>query len=116
VYSDVCGPFDTESLGGNKYFVSFVDEYSRMMWLYLIKTKDEVLHVFQKFKVMVEKQAERKIKILRSDGGGEYTSTAFKDFCTREGIVHEITAPYTPQHNGLSLQHFLLSATTKHRG
>jgi transposase InsO family protein len=65
---------------------------------------------------MVEKQAERKIKILRSDGGGEYTSTAFKDFCTREGIVHEITALYTPQHNGLSLQHFLLSATTKHRG
>jgi hypothetical protein len=101
VYSDVCGPFDTESLGGNKYFVSFVDEYSRMMWLYLIKTKDEVLNVFLKFKVMVEKQAERKIKILRSDGGGEYTSTAFKDFCTREGIVHEITAPYTPQHNGL---------------
>jgi transposase InsO family protein len=50
---------------------------------------------------MVEKQAERKIKILRSDGGGEYTSAAFKDFCTREGIVHEITAPYTPQHNRL---------------
>jgi transposase InsO family protein len=72
-----------------------------MMWLYLIKTKDEVLHVFQKFKVMVEKQAERKIKILRSDGGGEYNSTAFRNFCTSEGIVHEITAPYTPQHNGL---------------
>ncbi|KAK2426061.1 putative mitochondrial protein [Trifolium repens] len=101
VYTDVCGPFDTESLGGNKYFVSFVDEYSRMMWLYLIKTKDEVLHVFQKFKVMVEKQAERKIKILRSDGGGEYNSTAFRNFCTSEGIMHEITAPYTPQHNGL---------------
>jgi hypothetical protein len=50
---------------------------------------------------MVEKQAERKIKILRSDGGGEYTSIAFKNFCTSEGIVHEITAPYTPQHNGL---------------
>jgi hypothetical protein len=82
VYSDVCGPFDTESLGGNRYFVSFVDEYSRMMWLYLIKTKDEVLTVFQKFKVMVEKQAKRGIKILRSDGGGEYTSTAFKNFCT----------------------------------
>jgi transposase InsO family protein len=97
----VCGPFDTGSLGSNRYFVSFVDEYSRMMWLYLIKTKDEVLTVFQKFKVMVEKQAERGIKILRSDGGGEYTSTAFTNFCTSEGIMHEITAPYTPQHNGL---------------
>ncbi|GAU43236.1 hypothetical protein TSUD_241260 [Trifolium subterraneum] len=101
VYTDVCGPFDIVSLGGNRYFVSFVDEYNRMMSLYLIKTKDEVLTVFKKFKALVEKQAERSLKILRSDGGGEYTSHEFRDFCATQGISHEITTPYTPQHNGL---------------
>jgi hypothetical protein len=72
-----------------------------MMWVYLIKTKDEVFNVFKKFKVLVEKQAERAIKILRTDGGGEYTSQDFRDFCTTMGITHEVTAPYTPHHNGL---------------
>lgn len=46
VHSDVCGPFEVPSLGGNKYFVSFVDEYSRMLWIYLIKTKGEVFEIF----------------------------------------------------------------------
>jgi transposase InsO family protein len=100
VHTDVCGPFETESLGGNRYFVSFVDEYSRMMWIYLIKTKDELLSVFQKFKLLVEKEAERKLKIIRSDGGGEYTSNDFKSYCVNHGISHKVIAPYTPQHNG----------------
>ena len=46
MHFDVCGPFEVPSLGGNKYFTSFVDEHSRMMWLYLIKAEDEVLSVF----------------------------------------------------------------------
>lgn len=102
VHSDVCGPFEVPSIGGNKYFVSFVDEFSRMMWLYLIKTKGEVFEVFQKFKVMAEKQSGMSLKILRTDGGGEYTSNEFESFCVKHGIQHEITAPYTPQHNGLA--------------
>ncbi|KAK2403406.1 putative mitochondrial protein [Trifolium repens] len=102
VHTDVCGPFETLSLGGNRYFVSFVDEFSRMMWIYLIKTKDEVLQKFKSFKIMVEKQSEKQIKILRSDGGGEYTSHDFKVFCTENGIQHEVIAPYTPQHNGMA--------------
>ncbi|CAJ2667154.1 unnamed protein product [Trifolium pratense] len=102
VYTDVCGPFDTLSLGGNKYFVSFIDEFSRMMWIHLMKSKDEVLQNFKSFKLLVEKQSEKKIKILRSDGGGEYTSNEFKTFCSENGIQHEIIAPYTPQHNGMA--------------
>ena len=73
VHSDVCDPFKVLSLGGNKYFTSFVDEHDRMMWLYLIKTKYEVFSVFQKFKVMAEKQSGQALKVLRTDGGGEYT-------------------------------------------
>jgi transposase InsO family protein len=102
VHSDVCGPFDENSLGGNRYFVTFVDEYSRKMWIYLLKAKDEVFDVFKNFKVLVENQSGKKLKILRTDGGGEYTSKNFELFCVNNGVEHEVIAPYTPQHNGLA--------------
>ncbi|GAU34373.1 hypothetical protein TSUD_217130 [Trifolium subterraneum] len=102
VHSDVCGPFDEKSLGANRYFITFVDEFSRKMWIYLIQTKDGAFAVFKKFKALVENQSSRRIKILRTDGGGEYTSKNFESFCVDNGIEHEVTAPYTPQHNGLA--------------
>jgi transposase InsO family protein len=98
----VCGPFEVSSLGGNKYFISFVDEFSRMMWIYLTKAKSESFDVFKKFKRRVEKESEKSIKILRTDGGGEYTSNELKQFLVEQGINHEVTAPYTPQHSGLA--------------
>lgn len=98
----MCGPVNAVTIGGNSYFVSFVDDYSRKMWIYLIKRKDEVLDVFKKFKVMVEKQCGRQIKVLRTDGGGEYNSRDFQQFCDQRGLLHEVTAPYTPQHNGVA--------------
>jgi len=58
--------------------------------------------MFQKFKILVEKQSGKSIKVLRTDGGGESTSKLFEKFCEDNGIVHEVTAPYTPQHNGLA--------------
>jgi len=102
VYSDVCGPLEVPSLGGNKYFINFIDEFSRKLWLYLITAKSEAFDMFQKFKILVEKQSGKSIKVLRFDGGGEYTSKVFEKFCEDNGIVHEVTAPYTPQHNGLA--------------
>jgi hypothetical protein len=102
VYTDVCDPFETLSLGGSRYFVSFIDEFSRKMWIQLMKNKDEVLQNFKSFKLEVENQSSKKIKVLRSDGGGEYTSHDFRTFYEGNGIKHEITAPYTPQHNGMA--------------
>lgn len=89
-----------ETLGGNKYFLLFINDCTRKFWVYLIRRKREVLQVFQKFKSLVERQSGQKIKVLRTDGGGEYTSTEFNNFCENHGIVHEVTPPYTPQHNG----------------
>ncbi|XP_050878847.1 uncharacterized protein LOC127082663 [Lathyrus oleraceus] len=69
VHFDVCGKFLVPSLVGNKYFVSFVDEFKRITWLYLIKFKHEVFAEFKKFRINSENQCDQKLKILRTDGG-----------------------------------------------
>ena len=63
IYSNVCGPIQVDSMGGNKYFVTFIDDFSRKLWTYLIKKKSEVIEVFAKFKSMVESQSGRKLKV-----------------------------------------------------
>ena len=63
VHSDVCGPMKTTSIGGAKYFVPFIDHFSRKIWLYPIKTKSECFHKFKEFKAFVENQLEKKIKV-----------------------------------------------------
>lgn len=73
-----------------------------MLWLFLIKAKSEALQVFKDFKKLVDRKSGKLIKILRRDNGGEYTSNLFDSFWTSQGIIHEVTTPYTPQHNGLS--------------
>ncbi|KAL2342497.1 hypothetical protein Fmac_003782 [Flemingia macrophylla] len=100
IHSDVCGPFEIKSHGGNLYFVSFIDDLTKKMWIYFLQRKSEAFGVFKEFKMLVEKQCGNPIKTLRTDGGGEYTSLEFEKFCKDEGIVHDVIAPYTPQHNG----------------
>jgi transposase InsO family protein len=71
-------------------------------WIYFLKNKDGVLEKLQEFKAHVENQTKRKIKILRSDNGGEYTSKEFNSFCIEVGIKREFTTPYNPQQNGVT--------------
>jgi len=91
VHYDICGPIEFPTYSGNRYFITFVDEYSRMIWFYLIKAKSDALKVFQKFKVLAERQSGMKLKIRRTDGGGGYTSRDFESYCTSQGIIHEVT-------------------------
>jgi transposase InsO family protein len=102
IHSDVCGPMPSSSISGYVYYVSFIDDYSRKTWLYLLKSKDEVFSKFKEFKSLRENLSERKIKILRSDNGGEYTSKEFVNFCKDVGIKRELTTPYNPQQNGVA--------------
>ena len=102
VYSDVCGPLEMESLGGNRYFFTFIDDASRKVWVYLLKTKDQVYQFFQKFHALVERETENFVKCLRTNNGGEYTSKEFRNYCSAHGIGHEKTVPGTPQHNGVA--------------
>lgn len=101
VHADVCGPMETISEGKSRYFLLFVDDYSRMAFVYFLKAKNEALKYFKIYKALVEKQTEKSIKILRTDNGGEFCSTEFESFLNKEGIVHQKTNPHTPEQNGL---------------
>jgi len=72
------------------------------MWIYLIKKKSDTLVVFKRFKSMAENQSEHRVKTLRIDRGGEYTSIGFKKFYEEFGITYEITPSYTLQYNGIA--------------
>ena len=85
-----------------KYFVTFIDEKSKYTWITLIQTKDRVLEAFKNFQNYVTNHYNAKIKILRSDNGGEYTGQAFKQHLAQHGILHQTSCPYTPQQNGVA--------------
>src|SRR6266487_4225588 len=101
VHSDVCGPLKVKSFSGALYFVTFIDDCSRKLWVYAIKTKDQVLEKFKEFHALVERQSGKKLKCVRSDNGGEYCGP-FDVYCKQQGIAHEKTPPKTPQLNGLA--------------
>ncbi|KAH9734322.1 hypothetical protein KPL71_017332 [Citrus sinensis] len=102
VHSDVWGPTKTASIGGSHYFVTFIDDFSRRVWVYTMRANDEVLEIFMKWKKLVETQTGRKIKVLRSDNWGEYTSDPFLQVCQNEGIKRHFTVRDSPQQNGVA--------------
>ena len=101
IHTDVCGPMFMHAKGGFVYFITFIDDYSRYGYLYLMRYKFEAFERLKEFKNEVEKQLGRSIKSLRSDRGGEYLSQAFLDYLRDNGILSQWTPPYMPQHNGV---------------
>lgn len=99
LHADICGPITSMTPGGNRYFILFVDDFSRKKWVYLLKEKSEAFGAFKKFKAFVENGTERSIKILRTDRGGEFCSKAFTSYCEEVGIQRHYTEPYTPPQN-----------------
>jgi len=96
VHIDVCGPFLTTSTAKQRYYVIFIDDFSRKCWIYFMQKKDQTFSKFCEFKPSVEKESGKKIKALRSTNDGEYVSQEFKDFCAIEGIKRELMAPHNP--------------------
>ena len=80
----------------------FVDKCSKFTWLFLFRLKSDVFDVFKHFKATVKNQLDTKIKILKSDKGGEFTSNAFKNFFSSNGIIQHLSYPRTPQQNGVA--------------
>jgi histone deacetylase 1/2 len=104
IFSDVWGPTPT-SIGRHTYYVSFIDDYSKYTWIYLIKKKSDVFQVFYDFQNLVERKFNRKIISVQSDWGGEYEK--LNSFFQRVGISHHVSCPHVHQQNG--------SAERKHR-
>jgi len=101
VHADLCGQITPKSLGGASYFLLVVDDFSRFMWVELLRTKDQALECFKKIKTRAELECSSKLKGLRTDRGGEFISNLFAVFCDENGVKHYTTTPYTPQQNGV---------------
>ncbi len=118
VHSDVNGPVEVPSIGGSRYFITFIDDFSRWTVVYTMKKKSEALECFRKFKAYAEKHTREQVaalniirrtrhsyeevKSIRTDNGGEYLSNEFKSFLQEHGINHQLTIAYTPQQNGVA--------------
>ena len=101
VHADICGPISPSTLGGSKYFLLIIDDYSRLIWVAMLQHKSDVFEAFKKFKAVAETEKGVKLKALRTDRGGEFASTEFSDYCNSNGIKRDLTAPYSPQQNGV---------------
>ncbi|HEV7738391.1 MAG TPA: DDE-type integrase/transposase/recombinase, partial [Chlamydiales bacterium] len=102
VHMDLCGPMQTRSLEGHDYFMIMVDDYTRFLWVPFLLKKDEAFSHYRNFVNMVSTNFEHKIKGIRSDRGGEFLSKDFKQFLLNQGTTHQLTAPDTPQQNGMA--------------
>ena len=110
IHTDICGPFDTP-FGGEKYFITFIDDFSRYGYVYLLNEKSQAINGLEVFVKEVERQLDRKVKIVRSDRGGEcygkheesgQNPGPFVKFLERHGICAQYTMSSTPQQNGVA--------------
>ena len=102
VHSDVIGPINPASIGGKRYILTFIDDKSRMAWVYLMSRKGQTFSCFMEWMKLVERQSGKKLRTLRTDNGGEYTSGEFNDFLVDYGVEHQVTVPASPQQNGVA--------------
>jgi 5'-3' exoribonuclease 2 len=97
IHSDLWGPSRIPSRGKCHYMLTFIDDFSRKLWVYFLKQKNEAFSTFKEWKLLIENQTGKKIKRLRTDNGLEFCSHEFNDFCKKEGITRHFTVTGTPQ-------------------
>ena len=96
VHGDLCGPITSVTHDGRKYFILLVDDYSQFIWLQLLTSKTEAAEVVKKFKARAEAESGKKLRVLWTDRGSEFTSVEFAAYCADLGMVRHHTAPYSP--------------------
>lgn len=102
IHSDLCGKMNTKSLGQNEYFLTFTDDKTGYVWMYVLKQKNQVFKFFREWRVMVERTTGYKVITLRTDNGGEYVSSEFTSYLKEAGINHQLTIPRNPEQNGVA--------------
>lgn len=101
-HSDLWGKAPTMSLGKSEYYISFTDDYSRYSHVYTLKKKSDAFAAFISWHVLVERETGRKLKMMRTDNGGEYINNEWHEYFRKHGIKHQTTNPHTPQQNGVA--------------
>jgi len=96
VQGDLCGPVTPATPGGRHFFLLLVDDATRFMWVSLLTTKTATADAIKRIQAEVEKACGRKLRVLRTDNGREFTTVDFADYCADEGITHHYFAPYSP--------------------
>lgn len=101
IHGDLCGPITPSTAAQKRYVFVLIDDFSHSMWTVLLREKNEAFEKFKVFKAQIEQETRASIKTFRTDRGGEFTSNEFQSFCEKNGIKRHLTAPYSPQQNGV---------------
>eukprot|EP00261_Vitis_vinifera_P034034 XP_019075277.1 PREDICTED: uncharacterized protein LOC100267868 isoform X5 [Vitis vinifera] len=102
IHSDLWGPSRTPNRTHKKWFITFIDDHTRLCWVYLLTDKTEVRSVFLNFHSMIQTQFQTKIQILRTDNGTEYFNHSLSTYLEENGIIHQSSCVNTPQQNGVA--------------
>jgi transposase InsO family protein len=101
VHDDLCGSVKSVTTGGRRYFLLLIDDATRYMWVVLLTAKSKASSAIKHIQPAAEKECGRKLRVLRTDNGGEFTVAEFTAYCADEGITRHFLASYTPQQNGV---------------
>lgn len=96
IHSDLCGPMPIPSTNGNKYMMKFIDDYTRMCWVYLLNNKSDAFQTFKNYHTWIEDDAQSHIGSICTANGKEYISNEFENYLCQHGIKHQTTVPYNP--------------------
>jgi transposase InsO family protein len=102
IHTDVWGPAKVPAISSARYFVTFIDECTRMIWVSLLVHKNDVCLAFQTFHRMIQTQYQKQIRVVQSDNGTEFVAASLGNFLRSHGIRHQTSCTYTPQQNGLA--------------
>ena len=102
IHSDVWGPSKIKNISGSRWFVTFIDDHTRVTWVFLMKEKSEVGQIFQTFHKMIQNQFQTKIQVLKTDNGKEFFHSNLGSYLQNQGIIHLSYCVDTPQQNGVA--------------
>jgi transposase InsO family protein len=105
VHGDLCGPMTSATPGGRRYFLLLVDDLSRYMWVVVLGSKGEAADAIRRTQAAAEAECGRKLRVLHTDNGGEFTVAEFASYCADEGVQRHYSASYNPQQNDVVERH-----------
>jgi transposase InsO family protein len=97
MHRDLCGPMTPATHGGRRYFLLLIDDLSRYMWVMVLGSKGEAVNVIRR----AEAECGRKLRVLRTDNGDEFTAAKFASYCVDEGVQCHYCTSYSPHQNGV---------------